>query len=665
MAYQNFFFFFSMPTKYKRIGSCSRASWTEQQLIAAIDAVNDNRMGVNDAARNFGIPATTLRRRKLKHNLKKGPLGPSSILGEATEAKLARHILKLQKNGFAPTRTDLRSMAFKLAEQLGIKHRFNKESRLAGFPWLKLFLQRNPRLSVRKAEGVSINRSLGMNKKDVAEYFQLLENILTENDLMNKPGHIYNMDETGLQLNNRPGHVIVQKGSKNIASISSGEKGETITVITCCNAEGVFIPPTCVMKGKNKKHEFEDGMPPGSMVYMSEKSAYVNSDIFFQWLKDQFVPRKPTGAVLLLLDGHASHCSNIEMLEYCVNHNIILFCLPSHTTQFLQPLDRCFFRSFKLNYYSACNLYIKNNPGRKITRLQFGKLLAEGWNKSATVNNATSAFKATGIVPFNPYAIPDDAYLTENSIIPEVLDAVENKRNPYGNSQTLNKAVSNDNQQPSCSWQIVAETVPGEQNEPPAIINANTPDDNQQPCCSWQTVGESIPEDENEPPAETNASTPEKCTPGKILDIISPVPVVSAAINSVRTRSKQLAEILTSETTIAEKKKKATKKTHKEKKTSKLEPVFKKSKVTKTKTKKASKHDSSSDEDLESPTLDDSSDDMDDADESCTGCGESYSQTTKSDDWINCLRCSKWFHESCSKFVNFCHDCGVVVCKTK
>ncbi|KAF5281941.1 hypothetical protein FQA39_LY00465 [Lamprigera yunnana] len=169
----------------------------------------------------------------------------------------------------------------------------------------------------------------------------------------------------------------------------------------------------------------------------------------------------------------------------------------------------------------------------------------------------------------------------------------------------------------------------------------------------------------NEPPAETNASTPVKCTPGKILDIISPVPVVSGNVDSVRRRRKQLAAILTTETTIGEKKRKAAKATQKEKNTSKIKPVFKKSKVTKKKTKKASKNDSSSDEHLEAPTLDDSSDDMDDADEACTACGETYSHTIKSDDWVNCLRCSKWFHDTCSKFVNFCHDCGIVVCKTK
>jgi len=49
------------------------------------------------------------------------------------------------------------------------------------------------------------------------------------------------VDETGLQLNNCPGHVITQKGSKSVSSVTSEERGKTITVVTCCNAEGDFF----------------------------------------------------------------------------------------------------------------------------------------------------------------------------------------------------------------------------------------------------------------------------------------------------------------------------------------------------------------------------------------------------------------------------------------
>ncbi|CAG4961071.1 unnamed protein product [Parnassius apollo] len=70
-----------------------------------------------------------------------------------------------------------------------------------------------------------------MNKLEVDAYFELLEIILTVDDDVLKPSCIFNMDETGLQLNNRPGHVLAEKGSKAVSTVTSTEKGETITVI--------------------------------------------------------------------------------------------------------------------------------------------------------------------------------------------------------------------------------------------------------------------------------------------------------------------------------------------------------------------------------------------------------------------------------------------------
>ena len=486
------FVFLDMPTRYKRKGNYTRGAWSEEALILAVEAVRNGTLGVNEAARQFKVPCTTLRRRLKTENFSKKGLGPHSFFGEENERKIVVHIKKLQKNGFAPTRTIVREMAFRLAEQLGIPHKFNKQTEKAGFDWLRSFLERNRDLSVRKSEGVSLARARGMNRKDVANYFELLENTLQENLLLDKPGSIFNMDETGLQLNNRPEHVIAEKGSKNIAAVTSGEKGETVTVISCCNAEGIFLPPVCIFKGKNKKREYEDGMPPGSLIYMSEKSAYVNVTIFLHWLRDHFMPRKPQGPVVLILDGHASHCSSVEVLEFADSNNIILLCLPSHTTQFLQPLDRAFFKSLKSYYYAACNSFIRANPNRSINRLQFGKLLGDAWSKSATVGNATSAFRATGIFPLSPDIIPEYAYLNANeSTLPvNNLEINVEEPNALNDNKTMHEEISNEK---------------------------------------------------------------EIETPGKMLNTICPVPSTSK-ITSVQKRSRQLAEVLTSPESIEKRK---------------------------------------------------------------------------------------------------------------
>lgn len=118
-----------MPNTYiRKSGARPRGLWTADNLQDAINAVNAGNMGVNEAALSFNIPKTTLKRRIKSGNTKKSNrLGPDSMLGEEAEEKLANHIKKLQKCGFSPTRLEVREMAYKLAEKLGIKNRFKAE----------------------------------------------------------------------------------------------------------------------------------------------------------------------------------------------------------------------------------------------------------------------------------------------------------------------------------------------------------------------------------------------------------------------------------------------------------------------------------------------------------------------------------------------------------
>lgn len=239
-----------MPTEYKRKLGSTRGSWDENDLAKAINAVTTNTLGINEAATFYNIPKTTLKRRLKNKKITKDGLGRGSLFGPENEKKIFIHISKLQASGFTPTRDNVKEMAYKLAEQLKIKHNFNHETKMAGYDWLNSLRRRNPKLAIRKSEEVSKNRALGMNKKVVYEYFDLLEKTLIKNGLIGKPGHIFNMDETGLQLNNRPGNVVAVKGSKSVNTITSGEKGETISVVSCFNAEGSYIPPYCIFKGK-------------------------------------------------------------------------------------------------------------------------------------------------------------------------------------------------------------------------------------------------------------------------------------------------------------------------------------------------------------------------------------------------------------------------------
>lgn len=73
---------------------------------------------------------------------------------------------------------------------------FNVEKKI----WLQLFLA----------------RAKGMNNLEVEKYFELLLTILTNNKLLNCFLKIFNMDESGLQLNIDPGQALAAKDRKNV-----------------------------------------------------------------------------------------------------------------------------------------------------------------------------------------------------------------------------------------------------------------------------------------------------------------------------------------------------------------------------------------------------------------------------------------------------------------
>jgi hypothetical protein len=98
-----------------------------------------------------------------------------------------------------------------------------------------------------------------------------------------------------------------------------------------------------------------------------------------QWLKEHFIPRKQTEKAMLLLDGHASPCTDPDMLELAQENGIIMVCLPPHSTNYLQPLDRCFFKTLKHFFFKAVHIWAQCQPGRKVSRAQFAPLLKEAW----------------------------------------------------------------------------------------------------------------------------------------------------------------------------------------------------------------------------------------------------------------------------------------------
>jgi len=195
------------------------------------------------------------------------------------------------------------------------------------------------------------------------------------------------MDESGLQLASRSTEVIAEKGSKRVLQMSSAEKGETVSIIACCSAAGIFLPPYVIYKGVRRKKEFEDGLLPGSEFCMTD-TGYAQSETFQNFITF-FLKFKPPGKTLLIMDGHRSHI-DAEAFAVAEQESILIMLLPAHTSHELQPLDKTFFRPLNAAFYNQCKTWHCQHPGRSMNKLVFSQVFTLAWNKAATTENAVS-----------------------------------------------------------------------------------------------------------------------------------------------------------------------------------------------------------------------------------------------------------------------------------
>ncbi|KAJ8944819.1 hypothetical protein NQ318_013155 [Aromia moschata] len=355
----------------KYIRKSTRQNWSEADMQEAIRTVENGDMGWLAASKRYGVPQATLRRRAQNRN--KRVKGSKKGLGRYERNKIA--------------------------------HRFRVDKKMAGWDWLLGFRARNPDISLRSPEATSAARAQGFNKPQVQKFFDLLEQTVAEHNI--GFDRIFNMDESAISTVQRPQKILATKGRKQIGAITSAERGVHTTVVCCMNPIGVYIPPTLIFARKRWKSELIDDAPTGTLG-LCQETGWMTGELFYQWIKHfiKFSHTSQTNKTILLLDGHTSH-KHLAALLLAKENGIIMLCIPPHCTHRLQPLDVSFFGPLSTFYNQAITKWLKNNPGRTVTAYQVGKLFAEAYERSATMENSVSGFKKTGIHPFNSNIFPD------------------------------------------------------------------------------------------------------------------------------------------------------------------------------------------------------------------------------------------------------------------
>ena len=93
--------------------------WDLKSMSEAIDAVKVREKGLRQAAREFGVPVTSLKRRVDKEIELDARPGPAPVLTKEEEDKLYRYCLDMVDMGYGLTTEEVRGVAYRIVEQSG------------------------------------------------------------------------------------------------------------------------------------------------------------------------------------------------------------------------------------------------------------------------------------------------------------------------------------------------------------------------------------------------------------------------------------------------------------------------------------------------------------------------------------------------------------------
>ncbi|CCF45332.1 transposase, partial [Colletotrichum higginsianum] len=163
------------------------AQYTEYEVNQAIQAVSDGQ-SLRKAAREYGIPITTLHNRLTGTQARAAAFSDLQRLSPDQEAKLAEWVRIQHALGVAPTHQQVRAFAERILCAMGDKEPIGKG-------WIHAFLKRNPSIKVQRSRLIDSRRVNGASTEVIRDWFKLLA--IPEVKGI-KPSNRYNMDETGI-----------------------------------------------------------------------------------------------------------------------------------------------------------------------------------------------------------------------------------------------------------------------------------------------------------------------------------------------------------------------------------------------------------------------------------------------------------------------------------
>jgi hypothetical protein len=229
-----------------------------------------------------------------------------------------------------------------------------------------------------------------------------------------EPSQTYNMDEKGFAIgkvskSKRVFDRSLYEHKQAQQAIQDGNR-EWITLLATICGDGSVLPPGIIFAAESQSIQStwvdEIDAEKHSVFLTVSPSGWTNDDVALGWLQQVFdrCTKEKAGRKhrLLILDGHGSHLT-MRFIAYCDLHRIMIAVYPPHSTHTLQPLDVGCFSPLATNYSHILTDHLQDTLCLiPVNKGDFFRLFWTAWVRTFTKQLVESAFRHTGLVPFDP-----------------------------------------------------------------------------------------------------------------------------------------------------------------------------------------------------------------------------------------------------------------------
>src|SRR5438270_6191523 len=180
-----------------------------------------------------------------------------------------------------------------------------------------------------------------------------------------------------------------------------------VIAVECICADGSFIPPLIIFKGKKLSRQWISDNTPNDWRFSCNTKGWTSNEHGIQWLYGCFEPttrEKVDGKMhLLICDEHDSHITG-AWIDHCMRNDIVLMILPPHSSHLTQPLNIEVFGPLKQLMASALEPHLSTQLHYMIN-VEWLSPFVEAHKGAFSAQNIHGGFCGASIFPYNPFKV--------------------------------------------------------------------------------------------------------------------------------------------------------------------------------------------------------------------------------------------------------------------